>query len=395
MLRKGAPAPLWLLCICGFLVMADGRVITPLLPAIERDFHTSTGTAGLTATTYVAAYAAFQLCYGPFGDRLGKVRVIRAALIVFTLGTGLCAAMSDLNSLLALRALTGVSAAAIVPMGLAYMGDTVALEKRQRSIGIFLSCMVAGAAASQVLGGLLAEFTSWRTVFLVFAAVAAIPAVLFQRVGLDQPAPGAGDGVGHLARYREVIARAPKFYAVCLWEGAVLWGASTYLGAVLVDENGASYLVAGLLLGAMGVASVATARVQGRRSGVGRERERFAVGCALYAAGTALVAALDVSGGWWALWFAVAALLLGVGVTSAHATLQTTATEVAPHARGTALSLFSCSLSIGMAAGSALGGVIVDGSGYPTMWSICAALTVALVLVGPRALPRRAPATPA
>jgi predicted MFS family arabinose efflux permease len=386
-LRKGAPAPLWLLCIAGFLVMADGRVITPLLPAIERDFHTSAGTAGLTATTYIAAYAAFQLCYGPFGDRLGKVRVIRVALLVFTLGTGLCAAMPDLNSLLAMRALTGISAAAVVPMGLAYIGDTVAIEHRQKAISLFLSCMIAGSAGSQVLGGLLAQFASWRSVFIVFAVAAAVPALLFQRAGVDAPSTVAGQG--HFARYREVLGRAPGFYGVCVWEGFVFWGASAYLGAVLVDDIGSSYVVAGLLLGVMGAASVLTARAQGRRTGVGRERQRFRSGSVLYAVGTAMVAALGAVGGAWPAWFAVAAVLLGVGLISAHSTLQVRATEVAPEVRATATSLFSCSLNIGGASGSALAGVVVDGPGYPVMWAACAVLVAVLAFVGPLALPRR------
>lgn len=394
MLRKDAPAPLWLLSLAGFLVFADGRVITPLLPAIERDFHTSAGTAGLAATTYIAAYALFQLCYGPFGDRLGKVRVIRAALVVFAVGTGLCAAMPGLGSLLAMRAVTGVAAAAVVPMSLAYLGDTIALEKRQRAITIFLSWIVAGSAGSQVLGGLLAQVASWRAVFVIFAAVAAVPALLFQRVAADAPVLDA-EGRSHVARYREVVSSAGRFYAVCIVEGFLFWGASAYLGAQLVDENGATYVEAGLLLGLMGLASVLTARSQGRRTGVGRERRRFGAGTLAYAAGTALVAGLGAAGGWWALWFAAAAVVLGVGVTSAHATLQTTATEVAPHARATATSLFSFSLQVGAAAGSALSGVVVDGPGYAWMWAGCAVLTAALGLVGPLALPRRTPPTPA
>lgn len=387
MLRKGSPAPLWLLCIAGFLIVADGRVITPLLPAIERDFEISAGTAGYVATSYIAAYAVFQLCYGPFGDRLGKVRVIRVALLVFAAGTGLCAAMPDLGSLLAMRALTGVSGAAVVPMGLAYIGDTVPYDRRQRSISLFLSSMVAGTAASQVLGGLLAQFASWRAVFLVFAVAAAVPALLFLRVGADVPTPD--DRRSHLARYREVLLRAPAFYAVCVLEGATLWGASAYLGAVLVNGHGSSYAVAGALLGLMGAASVATARLQGRRSGAGRERQRFAAGALVYAAGLALVASLGVVGGAWPAWFAVAAVLLGVGLTSAHATLQTTATEVAPASRGTATSLFSCSLSLGGAAGTVIAGMLVDGPGYPTMWVVCALAVSALAAVGPRVLPPR------
>ena len=388
MLRRGSPAPLWLLCLAGFLIVADARIVTPILPAIARDFDTTTGTAGLIATSYLLAYAVFQLAYGPFGDRLGKVRVIRYTLIVFTVGTGLCAAMPDLNSLIAMRAITGVSGAAVVPMALAYLGDTIAYERRQQAISLFLSSLVAGVAISQVLGGLLAQVASWRSVFIVLALGAAVPALLFQRAGVDEPTGGPRSS--HLRGYTEIVARAPAFYLVCVLEGALFWGASAYLGALIVDERGSSYVVAGLLLGVMGFASVATARIQGRRTGSGRECQRFVRGATVYGLGTVMVATLGHIGGAWPLWFAVAAALFGIGFTSAHATLQTTATEIAPAARGTALSLFSFSLNIGGAAGSAAAGVLIDGPGYATMWALTAVGVLVLTLVGLRVLARRA-----
>lgn len=391
MMRRGAPAPLWLLCAAGFLVIADGRVVTPLLPAIERDFGTTTGTAGLAATAYMAAYALFQLCYGPFGDKLGKVRVIRTTLLVFTVGTGLCAAMPSLGSLLAMRAVTGVSAAAVVPMGLAYLGDTIPYERRQQAISLFLSSMVVGTAASQVLGGALAQVTSWRVSFLVIAVFAAIPTGLFFRAGVDEPMP-VGAHRGHLGRYLDVIRTAKAFYALCVLEGTLFWGASAYLGAVLVDERGSSYIAAGGLLAIMGAGAVATARLQGRRSGRGREGGRFVAGSTVYGVGIAMVAAIGAVGGVWPLWFAIASLLLGIGLTSAHSTLQTTATEIAPGARGTALSLFSFSLNVGGATGSAVAGVLVDGPGYATMFTITAIGVALLAVVGPMGLRRRKPA---
>ena len=388
MLRKGAPAPLWLICTAAFLVVADGRVVTPLLPAIERDFGVTVGTAGLTATSYLAAYALFQLCYGPFGDRLGKVRVIRWTLFVFTVGTGLCAAMPDLTSLLVMRALTGVSAAAVIPMSLAYLGDTIAYERRQQAISLFLSSIVVAAALSQVLGGLLAQVASWRVAFLVIAVVSAVPTLLFVRAGTDAPSP-VGEKRSHLRRYLEVVRRGPVFFSITVLEGALLWGASAYLAAVLVDERGSSYVVAGLLLGVMGIGSVATARIQGRRSGLGHERRRFAGGAAVYGIGIVMVAVLGKIGGVWPLWFAIASILLGIGFTSAHSTLQTTATEIAPEARATAVSLFSFAMNSGGAIGSAVAGVLVDGPGYATMWVTCAVLVGVLAVVGPFGLPRR------
>src|SRR4051794_40755642 len=58
-----------------FMINLDSRVVTPLLPTIAGDFHTSVGAAGSLVTAYVLPYGLFQLVYGPLADRFGKVRI--------------------------------------------------------------------------------------------------------------------------------------------------------------------------------------------------------------------------------------------------------------------------------------------------------------------------------
>ena len=113
------PVSIALLGAVAFVVTADVRVINPLLHIISTEFNTDVGTTGIIVTAYAIPYGLFQLIYGPLGDRYGKLRLMSVALLLFALGTAACALAPSLFILSVLRFLTGVAAAAIIPMSLA------------------------------------------------------------------------------------------------------------------------------------------------------------------------------------------------------------------------------------------------------------------------------------
>ncbi len=147
------------------MVNLDSRVIAPLLPTIATDFHTSVSSAGILITAYMLPYGLFQLVYGPLSERFGKVRVVAMAMLVFSVGTAACGLSSSLGVISLLRFLTGVAAAAVFPLTLSYIGDTVPYEQRQGTIAILMSASASAAAFSTSVGGLIAQFVSWRFVF--------------------------------------------------------------------------------------------------------------------------------------------------------------------------------------------------------------------------------------
>ena len=93
-------------------------------------------------------------------------------------------------------------------------------------------------------------------------------------------------------------------------------------------------------------------------------------------------------------WFIPLVILLGMGYYTMHGTLQTRATELAPEARGTAISLFAFFFFMGQATGPQLLGSILKSNGYgPTFITAGAGLfTVALISRQMFARSRRAPA---
>jgi predicted MFS family arabinose efflux permease len=232
---KGSrPLPTVLLLSGGFIVAADARVAAPLLPAIAADFDVSIGAAGLTVGFYALAYAVGQVFYGPLGDRVGKVRVIRLTLLVFAVSSMLCAASPTYAALLGLRLATGLAAAAVIPMSLAHLGDTVAgYRARQKAIGIFLSAIVSGQVLGQAIGGILAGAFSWRAIFVLIGAAG---------IGLAATiwcfeAPAAAPTHTGRGSFRAIFASARPLFLVTIAETFLFLGTFPFAASSLVDST--------------------------------------------------------------------------------------------------------------------------------------------------------------
>jgi predicted MFS family arabinose efflux permease len=360
-----------------FLVALDRAIFSPLLPDMAADLHTSVGRVGLGVTAYVLPYGFFQLVFGPLGDRIGRVQVTRWCFLVFALGTGLSAVAPSLATLLLLRAATGMCAAAVIPLALAYIGDAVPYESRQGAITNLMGATSTGSALSTAVGGVIGSFISWRAVFALYGVIAVVVAAIFFR--LPAPKPAHVSGSGSTFRFREVLSnrQAQLVYALVAIEGIVVLGAFTYLGAYLRDKFDLAYFVIGLILSCYGLGTLLTSRlvfpmIRGRST----ERQLVLVGGLLL--GVAYVALAPLS--WWPL-APIPMLLMGIGFALFHSTLQTRATELAPGARGTAVSLFAFSLFVGGGLGSAGFGLLVESRGYNPVLILSGALMFVIGII--------------
>jgi predicted MFS family arabinose efflux permease len=148
-----------------------------------------------------------------------------------------------------------------------------------------------------------------------------------------------------------------------------MYGAFAYVGADLVHRLGASYAVAGLVLGVFGAGALSysiSARWLLSRFG---ERGLVMLGGAIIASAYTLLAVAP------SIAFAVPAMvLLGLGFYMFHNTLQTNATQMAPEARGLGVSLFAFCLFIGQSIGVAIAAPFVDRFGAPPIYLAAALL---------------------
>lgn len=356
-------AAVLLLTVATFLAGAALRICDGLLPRLANDFSVSPGTAGGVVLYFAVAYGLLQLVFGPLGDRWGKLRVIVAALAGCSLAALACMFATSLGSLLVLRAVWGMFAAGIIPVAMAWIGDTVPFEDRQPVLARLMMGTLTGMMAGQLAGGLFADSAAgWRGAFLSMAAgYALVVALLLVRLrGLQLAPPSGAPRRPFATQLRDVLGTpwARVVLVAVAAEGLLILGPLAYLPAYLHQRYGISLSAASALMmlyAAGGLAYTLLARQLVRRWG---DRRMAATGGWLMGLGFF---------GWWLLpgtWAAgVLAFVVGFGSYLLHNTLQTHGTQMAPSQRGTGMALFACCLFLGQAAGVSASGATWDAIG--------------------------------
>jgi predicted MFS family arabinose efflux permease len=365
--------PLVLFFALAFLVSVDVRILAPVLPSISLSLGSTAGTVGLAMTTYALAYGTGQLVYGPLSDRLGRIAVVRAAGLGFSVCTVLSALTVTTRQFILVRLLAGACAGAVIPLTLVFIGDTVAYARRQVVIGRFSMVTSAALAVSASVGGTVANLVSWRLMLLGYGLLALVPVGWMWRLEAPRPSEAleGGGRFGDFLRDR----RAQFVYVAVFLEGFLLWGGVTYLGSFGTARYGFDQFSVGLLIALFGVGTMMGGSLMGHIRRRASENTLAALGGTLMGA-----AFLSLVPRWpWAI-FAASMLLLGLGFVGLHTTLQLRGTEIGgASARGKAFSLFAFNLFTGMSTGTAVLGRLVDAGQYEALFAI---VGVGLVVVG-------------
>lgn len=274
-----------ILGLAGFISAADNWIVSPVLPAIAAGFGVSVALAGSILTAYMVPYGLMQPVYGFLSDRLSKAKVLRWIVGGLALGSCACAFAKSVWSLLLCRAVTGFFAAGIISVSLALIGDSVPPPDRPASVGRFMGMVFLGQGLSVGFGGFLANFVSWRSAFLFFSVAALCALVLLRRL----PAEKIGsDSRRFLPEVRRVVS-TPKgkvIFPAALATGFLLIGLYSFLGSFLNQVTGLDYLRVGLVVMFYGFAcAFAGSQVGGVVARLGHQRTILAGGCfALFAA---------------------------------------------------------------------------------------------------------------
>jgi len=357
-----------LLALAGFFSSAAFRVCDPMLPQLAAEFATTTGAAASTITVFAIAYGGLQILWGPVGDRFGKYRTASYATAFCAAGNLLAVFAQSLPMLIVARTLAGATGGGIIPLAIAWIGDTVPYAQRQMALARFMTGTILGIASGQFVGGLFVDTLGWRGAFVALTIGYVVSGILLQ-LELRRPihrtmAPPASAGqqapVPILARATGVLrGRWVRVILVTITlEGAIVLGALAFIPSSLHERYGISLTAAGAIVSAYGIGGVAYTLVA--RPLVQRLGER----------GLAIGGGIVMLFSFGALWIGgsvtlalVACFVLGFGFYMLHNTLQTNATQMAPAARGIAVAMFASCFFIGQSLGVAIASLIVDHAG--------------------------------
>lgn len=345
-----------LLLLAALASMAAQRICDAMLPELAREFDVGLAQAAQTVSVFALAYGLAQLGYGPLGDRFGKLRVLVGAALLCAAGSLAAVWAGGLDALLVTRLVVGLGAAGLIPLSLAWVGDHVPYDQRPVALARIGLGITLGILLGQVAGGLFADGPGWRWGFgamaLLFAGVGLWLSAEVRRqaragVRAAVAVPPAG-GLGRL--WREIITGrwSRVVLAVALVNGFIGFGVPAIWAAHLHQVQGLSLSVAGAVAACYGLGGSAYMLLAGPLSARLNETRLAWTGGALVATGYALLGLVPGT-----LVSPMAAALAGFGFFMFHNTLQLNATQMTPHARGTAVSLFACALFVGNAAGAA------------------------------------------
>lgn len=181
----------WVIVVGAILIglIVDGmdlQLLALALPSIMKELHLSNVSGGAIATLTFAGMGIGGILAGWISDRIGRVRVVFWAIIVFSIGTAMISLCQTFWQIAAVRFLSGFGLAALYSVGLTLAAEFVP-EKRR---GMILGIMQAGWSLGYVFAGLISSYVlpavGWRPLFLS-ALIPGVVTLLMLRGMSDPP----------------------------------------------------------------------------------------------------------------------------------------------------------------------------------------------------------------
>jgi MFS transporter, DHA2 family, multidrug resistance protein len=145
----------------------DSSIVNVSLPAIMADFGAGVDEIEWVMTAYMIAFATFMPLTAWFRDRIGYKNLYIMSLVVFTLGSLLCGAAWNMQSLICARVIQALGGGAITPTAMAMISEVFPPNEKGKAIGIWGMGVIIGPATGPTLGGYLTAALGWRSIFLV------------------------------------------------------------------------------------------------------------------------------------------------------------------------------------------------------------------------------------
>lgn len=336
-------------------------LLSPALPLLRDAFGLTDAGAGLVVTVYFLPGVVLSPAVGSLVGRAGRRRVLVAGLLGFGLAGAGIALAADFGTVLALRLVQGVGAAAIIVSTVTYLADSFEGVRRNAVLGANVAVLFAGAAIYPPAGGVLAG-GGWNAPFVAY--LLALPVALAAFRGLD-PAP-AGRPIREPGSLRALVAALPAARAAGAYGAALLvevlsFGAIlTGLPFLLATAYGLAPLRIGLIVTGVTAAAALAGAANGRAARHARNGTLIAagfVGCGVGLLGIAIAPAPR--------FVAAAGVAFGVGMGLVLPSVDAAISGLAPAGRrADALSLRGSATFLGRSVGPLAFTGIAAVSGY-------------------------------
>ncbi|MDF2367362.1 multidrug effflux MFS transporter [Sneathiella sp.] len=215
----------------------------PTFPQLAAFFSASAAEVQLTLSIFTFGIGGCQLIYGPLTDRFGRKPIIVAGLFIYVVASFACLFAVNIDQLVILRFIQalGVCAAIVVPR--AMVRDLFAREQAAQQLSRMGTIMGLAPAIAPVLGGYIAAFYGWQSVFFVLGLASLIVGLVtlllvdesLQTKDLNALRPS------HIARNYLDLFRHREFLGYALTGGLCFGGLFSFISGsplVLIEVMG-------------------------------------------------------------------------------------------------------------------------------------------------------------
>lgn len=133
------------------------------------------------STSYMLTSTVVTPLFGKFSDLYGRKPLIQLSIVVFLLGSVMCALAPSMTMLVAARAIQGIGSGGIQAMSFVVIADIISPRERGKYVGAFTSIWALTSVAGPLVGGVIVATVSWRWIFLVNLPFAVLALMMIQK----------------------------------------------------------------------------------------------------------------------------------------------------------------------------------------------------------------------
>ncbi len=217
------------------LVALDSTIVATAVPSIVADLGGFSQFPWLFSV-YLLAQAVSVPVYGKLSDLFGRKPIMLFGIGLFLLGSILCGFAWSMPALIAFRAVQGLGAGAVQPMSVTIAGDIYTLAERAKAQGYLASVWAMSAVVGPTLGGVFAQYLTWRWIFFVNIPLCALAAWMLIRRFHETVRPRVRRRIDYLGSV--TLTAGCTLIILGLLEGGQAW-AWTSVTSVLILTSGA------------------------------------------------------------------------------------------------------------------------------------------------------------
>ena len=358
----------------------------PAMPAIAADLHTDPASAQQTMSVFLIGMALGQLLYGPISDRVGRRPPLMIGIAVFIVMSIGCAFAQTIGSLIVMRFLQALGACVGQVLARAVVTDVYDRREAPRMFSLLMLVMGLAPILAPIAGGWVLAVADWQAIFLALAVFGVLvgglvffrlPESRSEQVAAHARTESPFQGITAVARNRHIVG-----YAIAGGMGtASMFTYITCVPDLLIEHYGISPEHFGWFFGINAAGLIAGSQINRhllkRRTSHDLLKIALAIGLGLTL--ILLVSALTGIGGLPGLLIPLFLVITCMGFVLPNGGASAMVIDLK---RAGSTSAFTGSMSFALgASGSAIAGLLYDGSPMPMAVGMTAALTLGVLVL--------------